>query len=141
VFFRIGSWGCVAAAAIHTLGQLTPRPTPQNPTEETLLKLLNTYQKNYGAGFHRSMSDFLNGFSISFAVLLVWVGVLCILTLRRHQADARFMRTVASVCAVFAGAVLAVSAVYFFLPPTVCLAVVFLGFAGAALLSTGEPRP
>jgi hypothetical protein len=62
VFFRIGSWACVTAAAIHLLGQVAPRPAPQNPTEETLVKLLNTYQKNYGAGFHRSMSDFWNGF-------------------------------------------------------------------------------
>jgi hypothetical protein len=115
------------------LAQFAPRPAPQDPTEETLLKLLTTYQKNYGAGFHRTTSDFLRGFNLCFSLFLAWVGALCILIARRHQADAAFMLTISRVGAIFAAGALAVSVANFFLPPTVCLAVIFLGFAGASI--------
>ena len=43
------------------------------------------------------------------------------------------MRWVTWACTLFSGAMLIVSVLYVFLPPTVCLAVVFLGFASASL--------
>ena len=43
--------------------------------------------KDWGAGFHRTTSDFLNGFGISFSIFLAWVGVLALLAVRRHSAD------------------------------------------------------
>ena len=42
------------------------------------------------------------------------------------------MRGYARIGALFAAGLLAISIVDFFLPPTVCLAVAFVGFAGAA---------
>jgi len=138
VFFRIGAWACIVTSLIHLAGQLAGAPGPKNPTEETLFKLLTTYQRDVGAGFRRTTSDFLNGLSLCFSVFVAWVGVLSILAARRHGDDARFMTTISRICAVFSAAALVISVVYFFLPPTVCLAVVFLGFAGAALLPAEE---
>lgn len=140
VFFGIGTWACIATAAIHMVGQLAGNPAPQNPTEEALFKLLTTYQKDFGAGFHRTTSDFLNGFSISFSLLLLWVGVLCLVLARSRGDEPALLRTVSGVCAVLSGLLLIVSVAYFFLPPTACLAVVFLGFAGAALSPAGAVR-
>ena len=131
IFFRIGAWACVATAVIHMAGQLAPRPAPANETEATLMKLLTTYEKDLGAGFLRTTSDFLNGFSVAFSIFLAWVGLLALLALRR--ADPEFLRSFARIGAIFSAALLVVSVVDFFLPPTVCLAVVFAGFLGAAL--------
>ena len=137
VFFRIGAWACVVTSLIHLAGQFAGPPGPKNPTEKTLFELLTTYQRDFGAGFRRTTSDFLNGFSLCFSLFLAWLGVLCLLAARRHGGDARFMTAMSRACAVFSAAVLTISVVYFFLPPTVCLAVVFLGFAGAALSPAG----
>jgi hypothetical protein len=132
VFFRIGAWACIVTSVIHMAGQLGPRPAPANETEATLFKLMSTYQKDVGAGMLRTTSDFLNGFSVSFSVLLAWIGIVSVLILRRHRDDAAFMSKIARVCALFAAGLLAVSIIDFFLPPTVCVGVIFVGFAGAA---------
>ena len=133
IFFRIGAWACIATAMIHMAAQLSPRPAPDTEAEALLQKLLTTYEKDFGGGFRRTTADFLNGFSISFAVFLAWVGVLALLAVRRHQADAAYMRSVTWASTLFSGTMLIVSILCFFLPPTVCLAVVFIGFAGAAV--------
>lgn len=133
IFFRIGAWALVATAAIHMAGQLAPRPVPANDTEATLFKLLESYKKDMGAGMLRSTMDFLNGFSVSFSILLAWLGVVALVVLRKNVADGRFMLRFARVCAVFAVALLIVSVVDFFLPPTVCIAVIVVGFLGASL--------
>jgi hypothetical protein len=133
IFFRIGAWASIATAVIHMAGQLAPRPGPVTETEALLEKLLTSYERDFGGGFRRTTSDFLNGFSISFSIFLAWVGVLALLAVRRHAADAPYMRSVTWACTLFSGAMLIVSILCFFLPPTVCLAVVFVGFAGASL--------
>jgi hypothetical protein len=109
VFFRIGAWACVATAGIHMLGQFAPRPPAANPTEATLQRLLTTYQKDFGAGFSRTTMDFLKGFSLSFALMLLWAGLLSLLALRRLPEDAAGLTRVARVNAVLAGLLLAIS--------------------------------
>ncbi len=133
VFFRVGAWACIATSVIHLAGQFAPRPAPVTESEALLQQLLTSYEKDWGAGFRRTTSDFLNGFSISFSVFLAWVGVLALLAVRRHSADGGSMRSVTWACTLFSGTMLVVSLLCFFLPPTVCLAVVFIGFAGASL--------
>ncbi len=133
IFFRIGAWACVVTSVVHMAGQLAPRPAPANDTEAALFKLMTTYQKDVGAGMLRTTMDFLNGFSVSFSLMLGWVGVLALLDLHRQSSDPAFLRSVARVCAVFAAGLLAVCVVDFFLPPTVCVAVIFVGFAGASV--------
>lgn len=133
IFFRTGAWACIATALIHLAGQLAPRPGPVTETEALLQQLLTSYERDFGGGFRRTTADFLNGFSISFSIFLAWVGVLALLAVRRQSADQRYMRSVTWTCTLFSGAMLVVSVLCFFLPPTVCLAVVFIGFAGASL--------
>ena len=49
------------------------------------------------------------------------------------EVEGENMRPVTWACTLFSGAMLIVSILCFFLPPTVCLAVVFIGFAGTSL--------
>jgi hypothetical protein len=136
IFFRIGAWASVATGGIHLFGHFAPRPTPANGTEAMLRHLLTTYHTDLGAGFSRTTMDFLKGFSLSFALFLLWVGVLSLLALRRAAQGAAWLHRVSLVNAILAAGLLAISLIYFFLPPIVCVAVVFLGFAGAALPSS-----
>jgi hypothetical protein len=115
-----------------------PKPTPANDAEATLWKLLTTYQKDYGAGFTRTTMDFLGGFSLSFSLLFLWIGGLCLTLLRRPPEDAVLWRRIRLACAVFSGGLLVVSLAYFFLPPIVCVAVVFAAFAVSAMVGRAE---
>ena len=133
IFFQIGTWACLVTSGIHAIGQIAPRPAPANETEATLLRLLTTYRKDLGAGFSRTTMDFVVGFSWCFSLFLLWVGLLGLLALRRGVADAEWFRRAALVNAILAGGLLVLGLKYFFLPPIVCVAVIFLGFAGAAV--------
>jgi hypothetical protein len=137
VFFRIGAWACLATAAIHLVGHFAPQPAPANTTEAELWRLLTTYEKDFGAGFTRTTADFLKGFSLCFSLFLLWVGVWSLLSLRRVATDPAWLRRVSVANAIFSAALLAIGLAYFFLPPIVCIAVIFLGFAGAALPAGG----
>jgi len=140
ICFRVGAWASVATSFIHMAGAFAgARQPPADATETELLKLMTTYHKDMGGGILRSTMDLLNGFSVSFALLFLWVGILCVVLVRRRAEDAVLMRPVTWTCAIFSGALLAVSVVDFFWPPTICVAVVFLGFAGAMMPPAGAP--
>jgi hypothetical protein len=99
---------------------------------------MTTYHKDFGAGFSRTEMDFQLGFSLSFALFLLWLGLMSLLALRRGAADEVWFGRVALLNAVLSAVLLAISLKYFFLPPIVCVAVIFLAFAAAA---APEPRP
>jgi len=131
ISFRTGAIACIVTAFIHLVGHFGPRPPAANETEATLRKLMETYRQDLGAGFERTMMDFLKGFSLSFSLYLLVLGTLALLLLRHSSRDASFMRRASAVCLFGTGALLVVSLVYFFLPPIVCVAVATAGFAGA----------
>jgi len=136
LFFQIGAWGLIATAAIHLLGHFAPQPEPSSDAERTLLDLMTNYRKDFGAGFSRTTLDFLLGFSLSFSAFLLWTGLLNLAALRGLADPARFRR-LAALDAVLAGIVVAITWKYFFLPPLLCMAVVFLAFLASTLTAGG----
>ena len=100
---------------------------------------MTTYRKDLGAGFHRTTMDFLKGFSLSFSLILLWVGLI--------GSSSRSARTPRGLGAGRArlrgprGRLLAINVTYFFLPPLVCVAVIFLAFLAAVLGGAGQTRP
>jgi hypothetical protein len=135
IFFRIGASAMVVTSFIHIAGALAGEAQkPSDPTEAELMRLMTTYYKDMGGGILRSRMDLIRGFSHSYSILILWIGVLGLILLRRHS-DASLMRLMASACAIFSLALLTISAVFFFWPPTICCAVIFLAFAGAAVPS------
>jgi hypothetical protein len=51
-------------------------PIPANESEKQLFDLMSNYKFDLGAGFQRSMENLMNSFSITFALLLFFSGVL-----------------------------------------------------------------
>src|SRR5262245_31342608 len=133
LFFRIGSWACIATAGVHLIGHFAPPPTPESDAEATLQKLMVSYRKDFGAGFTRSTMDFVQGFSLSFSLFLLFAGVLGLLLAARAPQDPVLWRGVRFAYAAAMACLLGISVVYFFLPPLLCVAVVFLAFFIAAL--------
>jgi hypothetical protein len=139
-FFRIGAWACIVCSGIHLAGQFAPRPAPANEAERTLFDLMTTYRKDWGAGFHRTTMDFVKGFSLTFSLFLLFAGVIAVLLAARPPQDAVLWRRLRLAYAIGMGILLAINVVYFFLPPLVCVAVIFLAFLMAAL-GGPEARP
>jgi len=51
-------------------------PAPKNESEKQLFDLMSNYKFDLGTGFLRSMDDLMTSFSIAFALLLFFSGIL-----------------------------------------------------------------
>ena len=131
ILFRTGAIACLATASLHLVGHLSGGAPPRNETEATLQKLMTEYRADV-LGVQLSMQDLVSGFSLCYSLFLTWMGVLALVLVSRAGHE-RWMRTVGAVCALGAAALLAVSYRYFPLPPTICAAVIVLGFAGSTI--------
>jgi hypothetical protein len=129
--FQCGAAMLLLTAAAHLAGHFSGGGPPADASEAELLRLMTTYTREMGHG-PRSTMDLFSGFSLCFATLLALTGALDLLMLRRQATDAAFMRAATLLNALGAALLLALSIVYFFPPPTICLALV-CGFFLAAL--------
>jgi hypothetical protein len=128
-WFRVGAWILLITAALHTLGHVSGPAPARNDTEATLLRLMHEHRFEL-AGVQRSAQNFLDGFSLTFSVFLLFVGLLDLL-LARHLETA-LLRRLALLHAGLAAAMLALSVIYFIPPPAVCFGLALVAFGAAA---------
>jgi hypothetical protein len=133
--FTAGGVWLVLLGLVHSLS-LLGRPAPANDTERQLLDLMAHYQFDV-MGSMRSMDSFLRGFSISFMLVALVMGVLA-LALRRERAG--LLKRVALINTLWLGVMIAVSLRYFFVLPTSFLSVALLIFAAAWLKLPAEGK-
>lgn len=122
--FTTGGAALVLLGLIHSLS-LFEKTVPANETERQLLDLMTNYKFNL-MGSMRSMDNFLRGFSISFMLGALCLGVLDLVLCGER---AGLLKRVALVNAIWAAVMTAVSRHYFFIAPTSSLAAVLLIFA------------
>lgn len=130
VLFRTGAIASLVTSGFHLVGHFSE---PQVPTDENgrlLFELVRTYRMDM-MGSERTMWDLLSGFSLAFSLFLFFIGFLGLVLVRRLREDAPTMRVITLLSVLATGGLLAVSVTYWFLAPTVCLAVATLGYAGA----------
>ncbi len=131
--FKTGAWVLILLGLAHSLS-LFQKPLPANDIEKQLLDLMDGYKFNL-LGSLRSMADLLQGFSASFAVAALCLGVLALL-LSRERAG--LLKRVALVDTIWLGVMTAVSLRYFFIIPTSFLVAALLIFALAWLKLPAE---
>jgi hypothetical protein len=136
VLFRIGCWAAIATALLHLAGHVSGPGTPANEVEQQLVEMAGSYQFELPGGGRRSLMEFLNGFSLSFALFLSTIGGLGLIVVKRGHADEVLLVAVARVLAAASVALLVISFTHWFIVPTICLTFVALSFALAAV-----PRP
>lgn len=107
----------------HSLS-LFETPVPANETERQLLDLMANYKFNI-MGSMRSANDLERGFSISFMVGMLGLGVLD-LVLARERAE--LLKRVALINTVWLAVMTGVSLRYFFAAPTLFLAAALVIF-------------
>ena len=131
--FKTGAVWLVLLGLVHSLS-LFQKPVPANETEKQLLDLMANY-KFMLMGSERSMANLIQGFSISFLLAALGLGVLDLLLARER---AGLLKRVALINALWLAAMAAVSLRYFFVLPTSFLMAGLLIFALAWLKLPAE---
>jgi hypothetical protein len=138
-FFTAGSIVLLALGLVHLLGHYSlVTGTGDNEAERQLLSAMRGYRRDMGAGFAPSTMDILSGFSLTFSVLPLGLGLLG-LVLRRHAGVPGLLRAAATVYAGTFGIMTGVAWRYWFPAPLVFLAAAFACFA-LALARAGRAR-
>jgi hypothetical protein len=133
MFFKFGCWSAAITAAVHMIGVLAGPQPPANETEQVLLDLAKSYQFPLPGGGRRSLMEFMDGFSLSFALFMATVGGIGLLVARRGADDPVLMTAITRALAGFSVVLFVISLTHFFLIPTLFIGVTALGFILAAL--------
>jgi hypothetical protein len=130
IFFKVGLGVAVLTALLHGIASMQPMPPPANDSEATLFKLLATYAMDFGGGGPRlTFERIIDGLSHSFTLLMLWVVAVGFVAVR---AGGSVLTNVARINAVCFAILLAISWLHFPPPPTICIAVLVVAFAGSS---------
>jgi hypothetical protein len=124
--FTAGAIVLLLTGLVHSLS-FFEKPVPANDKERQLVDLMANYRFDL-AGSMRSMDNLVLGFSISFMLAVIVMGVLGLILVRERVG---LVKRVALVDAIWLAVMNAVSLRYFFVIPTSFLVVAFLMFAAA----------
>ncbi len=108
----------------HIIGFLT-NPDPANEQEKQLFDLMKNYQFDLGVGFHRSMKNLMDSFSLSFALLLFFTATLLWYLLKNNINHHTMKGAILLSTGMYAICFIIMS-LYTFLPPVVCTGLIVL---------------
>jgi hypothetical protein len=111
-------------AAIHTTSFFIT-PQPNNETEKQLFTLMDTYKFDFGAGFHRTMSEITLVFSACFCLVCLLGGLLNWHLLRK-KVEPEIMKGVITINLVVFGICFILMAAFTFLPSIILTGLVVL---------------
>lgn len=108
----------------HMIGFIT-NPVPMNDQEKQLFDLMNNYKFYLGAGFHRTMQDIMDSFSLSFALLLFFTATL-IWYLLNNTISHHIMKGVILISTGMYVMCFMIMSLLTFLPPIFCTGLIVL---------------
>ena len=129
--FYTGTVIQLLSVPVHFLGMLH-KGVPANDQEKLLRDLMHNYRFDLGAGFVRTMGDFLLGFGLIYGVFVLFFGLINLFAIRQ-AGDSRFLRTLCWLNALCMAVATAIAFKFFFLFPLLFSLVPCLAFLGAAL--------
>ena len=133
--FKIGCFATLFCAALHLVGHISAGPKPVNETEVRVLDLATNYKFALPGGVSRSIMDFQNGYSLSFAMLLATLGGIGMSVAKRSGQDALLMRAVARALGLASAVLTVIALTHFFIVPAMCFAMMAVCFAIASVAS------
>jgi hypothetical protein len=138
--FAVGCYLLIALGLVHLLGHYgLATSAGDTDAERQLLSLMRSQKQDMGAGMIRSVMDLLLGFSLTFAILPLGMGLLGLVVKRHADGAPGLLRAAATVYAGTYGVMTAVAFRYWFPAPIVFLAGAFACFACS--VAVGERRP
>lgn len=98
---------------------------PNNETEKQLFTLMDTYQFDFGSGFHRTMSELTLVFSACLCLFLLFGGLLNWYLLRK-KIGTEIMKGVITINVVVFGICFGIIATFAFLLPIILSGLIFI---------------
>ena len=130
--FAAGCSVLVALGLVHSLGHYgLMNAQGDTEAEKQLLSLMRGNPQDMGLGFVRSMFDLLAGFSLTFVVLPIGMGLLGLVLLGHEGRAPGLLRQGSIVYAGVFGIMTGIALRYWFPAPLFFLAAAFLCFAAA----------
>ena len=129
--FYAGTVVQLISVAVHFFG-MSQKHQPGGGQEKMLYDLMHNYRFDLGAGFVRTMSDFLTGFGLVYGVFVLFLGLINVFAIRQ-AGDSSFLPSLCWLNVMCMAAVAVIAFKFFFLPPLLFAVVPFLAFLGAAL--------
>jgi hypothetical protein len=130
--FGAGCWVLIATGVVHSMGHYGLVNAQGNTeAEKQLLSLMRANPQDMGLGFVRSMFDLLAGFSLTFVVLPIGMGLLGLVLLAHERRAPGLLRQGSIVYAGVYGIMTGIALRYWFPAPLFFLAAAFLCFAAA----------
>jgi hypothetical protein len=128
--------GCVVLillGLVHLLGHYhLVTALGDNEKDRQLLAAMKSDPRDMGLGMMRTTFDFFAGFSLTFSVLSLGLGLVGVVVRRHASAAPGLLRQTAVVYAGTLGVMTGVTLFYFFPPPLAFVLTAFLLFLGAA---------
>ena len=112
------------AAIIHAITLFVTLP-PNNETEKQLFALMDTYRFDFGAGFHRTMSELILALSACFCLVCLLGGLLNWYLLRK-KVEPEIMKGVININLLVFGILLGLTIAFAFLMPIILSGLIFL---------------
>ena len=109
---------------VHSI-TLFVTPVPANETEKQLSVLMDTYQFDFGAGFHRTMNELMIPLSACLCLVCLLGGLLNWFLLRK-KVEPNIMKGVININLVVFGIAFILIAKYAFLPPIILMGLIVL---------------
>lgn len=123
IWLKIAIFFQLATACIHSLSFFND-PKPANETERQMVDLMTTYKMDMGAGFTPTMYQLFNSLSFSFTLLLFFSGIINLYLLRK-KVDHSILKGVVGINLLIYAACFIVLFIWSFLPPVVCVGLIF----------------
>ena len=117
---------------IHSLS-LFIKPTPDNETEAQMLNLMTTHLMEMGAGFHPTFMNLFTALSSCFTFLCIFAALTNGYLLWKHT-EPSVMKGIIGINVVIFGVVFAMMVYFTFLPPIVCVGLIFINLLAAFIV-------
>jgi hypothetical protein len=135
-FFRFGCWVALSIAIALLVGYLIGPTNPSNDLGRSFRALAMEERFLLPGGSDRTLMDFVNGFSLMFCVVVAGVGGLGLIVAHRGSDNDLLMLAVSRVLAITSLLLLGLSLTYFFIVPTLVIALMTCCFAFASVSKT-----
>lgn len=137
--FAAGCWVLIALGLVHLIGHYgLVNAQGDTEAERQLLSLMRSNPQDMGLGFVRSMFDLLAGFSLTFVVLPIGMGLVGLVLLAHERRAPGLLWQASIVYAGVYGIMTGIALRYWFPAPLFFLAAAFLCFGAAVATAPRE---
>lgn len=121
----------ILTALIHSASFFVDQ-VPTNETERQLVELMQTYKADLGAGYHRTMEELYTSVSACLTLFCLFGGLMT-WYLSRNLNDVKVLKGTMAINAFTFGIAFIVMLYFAFLPPIVCIGLIFFSALSATL--------